>query len=271
MKANILHVVLVTLLILSGLADAIAQAPAGWVGIELARGNHGGVLIHGVVPDSPAAGTSLVAGDEVMSIDGAAARTTTDLRTAIGATPIGKRIELEVRAADGTLRKVVVAPAARPSDAQLARQRLVDKPAPDFLLNVVGAGGARGGPPQLGTARFRGHPLVIDFWATWCGPCVRALPELGELSKRYAPRGVSVVGVSTEAPNVLREAIDRLGITHPILVDKQESVFRSYSVMALPTLVLVDREGVVRAVEVGGNIDAIEAKLRELLADERRR
>ncbi len=263
MKASILHVVAIVLSIFVWLSPVSAQQPAGWVGIELARGLHGGVLIHGVVPDSPAAGTSLVAGDEVLSIDGVATHTTDELRTKIGAKPVGNRMELEVRAVDGSTKKVIVAPAARPTDVQLARQRLLDKPAPSFLLNVVGKQGA-----QLGPATFNGHPLLIDFWATWCGPCVHALPGIAELRTRYAAR-LNVVGVSTEKTSVLVEGVKRLDIKHPILVDAQEAVFRSYGVMVLPTLVLIDSAGIVRAVEVGGNLEAIEAKLRELLIAER--
>ena len=168
--------------------------------------------------------------------------------------------------ANGKARSVVVAPAARPSEVELARQRLLDKPAPAFSLSRVTEVDAK--PAQDSLLLHRGHPVLVDFWATWCGPCVRAMPELGALRKRYAPRGLTVIGISTEDPELLRAAMKKYDIGHTILVDSKESVSRDYAVMALPTLVLIDSAGIVRDVEVGGDIEAIEHKLREIFIGE---
>lgn len=263
MKANILHVVISLAVgfacLFSGLR-AQAQAPRTWVGLELEAGRHGGVGIRGVVPGSPAAMTDLVAGDEVLSIDQLPVREPPELQRSVASRPLGKRLTLSVRNAAGTSRDVVLAPAARPSDTAVARQRLIDRPAPSFDL-----------PRLEGTERDRlamhhGHALLIDFWATWCGPCVRSLPHLGELRKRWMKKGLDVIGISTEEPALLRSAITEHAILHPILSDGNETVFRAFGILALPTLVLIDGQGVVRAVEVGGNLDAIEALLPSVLA-----
>jgi thiol-disulfide isomerase/thioredoxin len=271
MKANILHVVpqpqlrrlaivITALCVFSGLS--IAQAPSSWVGIELEEGRHGGVGVHGVVPGSPAAATDLQSGDEVLAIDDEPVHAPLELRRSVSARPIGKRMRLKVRAASGAERVVVVAPAARPSDLEVAKQRLLNRPAPAFSLPRVDA--AKAAPLET-LAAHHGHPLLIDFWATWCGPCVRALPQLAKLRQRWAARGLRVIGISTEEPALLQEAIVRYGIGHPILADTQESTFRAFGIAALPTLVLIDGEGKVRAIEIGGDLVSLENDLAALV------
>ena len=74
-----------------------------------------------------------------------------------------------------------------------------------------------------------------------------------------------MIGVSTESAELLRTAINRFGITHPIYNDVKEATFRAYGIMALPTLVLIGPDGVVRAVDVGGDLGAIEDVLLQIL------
>ncbi len=242
------------LLCFSGLR--VDAAPRTWVGIELERGHNGGVGIRGVVPGSPAASTTLAAGDEVLAVDSEDVHSATELQLAISTRPVGRRLSLKVRDPKGALRDVTLAPAARPDEAALARARLLGRRAPAFTLPRVGATDA-----HESLERHRGRAVLLDFWATWCGPCVRSLPRLGELQARYGKRGLVVLGISTEPAPTLLQAMKRYGVTHPILSDSNEATFGNYGILALPTLVLIDGNGVVAAVEVGGDLDAIEAAL----------
>ncbi|MEO6954710.1 MAG: redoxin family protein [Polyangia bacterium] len=236
----------------------IDAQPRVWVGILLGEGKRGGVRIEGIVPESPASRSALAAGDEVLTVDGVAVHAAKALSMTLGGSPIGKKVTLGVLH-EGRPRNVVVTPAARPSDEELIRQRLLGKPAPAFMLPRVGATG------EDTLASHRGRPLLIDFWATWCGPCVHSLPELAHLEKQHAGT-LDVIGISTEPAATLLSGITEFGIAHPVLSDVTEDVTRAYGIFVLPTMVLVDGAGVVRHVEVGANVEGMAAAVDALLA-----
>ncbi len=128
---------------------------------------------------------------------------------------------------------------------------MVGKPGPGFELEVV-ANARPGEPAKLALERLRGHPVVLDFWATWCGPCQAESPILDGVAQRYADRGVVVVGVDTnDAPGAAERWIRAHGITYRIVFDEEQEAARAYSVENLPTLVVLDKEGKVHAVRVG--------------------
>ncbi|HEU4407418.1 MAG TPA: TlpA disulfide reductase family protein [Polyangiaceae bacterium] len=130
----------------------------------------------------------------------------------------------------------------------LHRHPLVGKPAPDFALDVI-HNGEPGAKLQL--AKLQGQPVVLAFWATWCGVCRTETPALNRLAERYKERGLVVVGVDTaDKPGLGAPAARRLGMVYPVVYDDRD-VDDLYGVEALPTLVVVGRDGQVRAVRVG--------------------
>jgi peroxiredoxin len=119
---------------------------------------------------------------------------------------------------------------------------------------------------------FRGRVLVLNFWATWCGPCRRELPALQSLHQELAHEGLEVVAVSVDAgdpESVARFARER-GVTFPIVHDPGEDVARRYGTTAWPTTFVIDRKG-RRVYRVAGAWDwaapATRATLRELLSE----
>ena len=118
----------------------------------------------------------------------------------------------------------------------------------------------------------RGGPVLLDFWATWCKPCLVAIPEIQALHKKYGSQGLSVIGISVDGPrnySKVRPFVSRLGIKYRVAADQDGRLQQLYQVVAMPTAILIDRDGRIAAVRVGfrpGEGAELEAKIKELLA-----
>ena len=146
----------------------------------------------------------------------------------------------------------------------LASSGLTGSPAPDFALKSSTG-------ENLRLSEYRGDVVMINFWATWCGPCRQEMPLLNELYVRYERVGFSLLGVNIDDDS--RRAMDmitELGVNFPVLFDSRKEVSKLYQVDAMPVTVIVDREGNVRHVHNGYKpgyeqqyLDEIRALLRE--------
>jgi thiol-disulfide isomerase/thioredoxin len=149
---------------------------------------------------------------------------------------------------------------ARQAPAAGADKRFItggDVEAPDFTLD-----GLDGQPLSLHD--LRGHYVLLDFWATWCGPCRIEMPRIDDLQKAYADRGLEVVGINAgESPDRVRRFIEQNGYSYTILLDPQNQASRRYNAEYLPTLVVIDPSGDVRFYDSG---DYSERDLRAVLA-----
>jgi thiol-disulfide isomerase/thioredoxin len=95
---------------------------------------------------------------------------------------------------------------------------------------------------RLDLVDLRGAPVILNFWATWCGPCMRELPDIEALHRESAGR-FHVVSVVSEAASVVRPVIAKKGLTMPVLFDSAGAAFRAFGVERLPTTVILDAEG----------------------------
>lgn len=135
---------------------------------------------------------------------------------------------------------VVLAPLAA-----LAAPPAVQGPAPDFQLAARGGGTVR-------LADLRGQVVMLNFWATWCGPCRKEMPLLDDIHRKYKPMGFTLLGVNVESDSKLAEDfLKKVPVGFPILFDTESKVSTLYAVNAMPTTVIVDRKGVVRMIHRG--------------------
>ena len=120
----------------------------------------------------------------------------------------------------------------------------VGSPAPDFSLPRLGAAEQR-------LSDLRGTPVVINFWATWCPPCVEEMPLLDQAAAKYSGKMV-VLGVNSgEGADLVQPFLDKYDITFPILLDQTERVTDLYYVRNFPVTFFVDADGVLRAQHIG--------------------
>lgn len=117
--------------------------------------------------------------------------------------------------------------------------------APQFELQSVAG-------ETIALSQYRGQVVVLNFWATWCGPCRLEMPVLQSRFERYSPQGFIVLGINAgEGSDPITAFRDELGLSFPLLLDPQEDVQRLYRIRAYPTSILIDRQGKIAKVHFG--------------------
>ena len=139
---------------------------------------------------------------------------------------------------------------------------LVGKPAPDFELPLLGGNGKK-----FHLAESKGHIVVLDFWATWCGPCLQTMPLVEKVIEDFADAGVQLVGVNLEEQaKQITSTMDRHKLHLTVAMDQDGVVAGKYEASAIPQTVVIDREGKIVRLFVGGGPHLAE-QLREVLRE----
>jgi thiol-disulfide isomerase/thioredoxin len=126
------------------------------------------------------------------------------------------------------------------------------KAAPTFTLPIAANAKDDAANEQINLAALKGHPVILDFWATWCGPCALEAPVLDRLARRYEKQGLVVLGVNaSDPPQAMKQYASKKGLSYPMLVDEKNQVFESYGVEKMPSLIIIDKEGNVMKYLVG--------------------
>ncbi len=119
------------------------------------------------------------------------------------------------------------------------------QPAPDFTATTLNG-------ETIRLSDLRGHPVALNFWATWCGPCRLEMPELEAAQSRYREAGLVILTINAgEDAEKVQAYLDELGLTLTVVLDPQGTLLDLYEVRALPTTVWIDEEGFIRAEHLG--------------------
>src|SRR5471032_89320 len=118
-------------------------------------------------------------------------------------------------------------------------------PAPDFTLNAQSG-------KNVALTQFKGQVVMLNFWASWCGPCRQEMPLLDSIYKKYSKLGFTMIGVNVEPDSkAANDWLKQTPVTFPILYDTDSKVSKLYGVAGMPSTVIVDRKGNVRMIHRG--------------------
>lgn len=137
-------------------------------------------------------------------------------------------------------------PSSGQSMAQTEPQMMEqNKPAPNFTTQALSGG-------ETALADYAGDVVVVNFWATWCPPCKAEMPGINAFYERHQGDGLVVLAVNAkESESLVRPFIEANQFTFPVLLDPAGAIINQYQVRSFPTTIIIDRDGIVRHIQVG--------------------
>jgi peroxiredoxin len=138
--------------------------------------------------------------------------------------------------------------------------------APDFSLQTLDG-------EFVTLSEFRGQPVLVNMWASWCTPCKYEMPAIQEAYEEFRDQGFTVLAVNLTKKDVLGSVesfVEEHGLTFPILLDQDGRVEDAYQLRGLPTSFFIDRDGVIQSVVIGGPMsqEAIRSFVQKLIDEE---
>jgi peroxiredoxin len=137
-------------------------------------------------------------------------------------------------------------------------------PAPAFTLATLSG-------QQAALSQYKGQVVMVNFWATWCGPCQQEMPLLDQMYKKYKPAGFTLIGVNVDKQEPpVKELLARKPVSFPILLDPANQVSKEYHVDEMPSSVIIDRKGEIRYIHRGykpGDENEYQDRIRQLIRE----
>lgn len=129
-----------------------------------------------------------------------------------------------------------------------AKPPLVGGPAPDFQLDQLNG-------PSTKMSNYRGKVVLLNFWATWCTPCIKEMPEIQAAYEKLKDEGFVVLALNFgEETEKAEKLVKEMGLTFPILLDREVEVAERHRVVSLPVTFFIDPNGVIKEQVFGGGL-----------------
>lgn len=226
-----------------------------WLGLTYKKAtyeNHLSLVVKGVHPNSGCFTAGIQAEDQIIGVQGAVLSDMSQIQNAVSKGKTGQNIKLDVLR-EGKKISVTVKLTDRPDDISSLTGSAIGSKIAEFKANFYQNGEKKQAKPKA---------TLLDFWATWCGPCRKTLPVLANVYNKYAGQGLEVIGISSEDLNTLNAFYNgKHKSPYPLYRDATQDMWRRYGIRAVPTLMLLDQNGYIKRVWSGAPSQALVEKL----------
>jgi thiol-disulfide isomerase/thioredoxin len=254
-KNHCISRILFALLVATGVSFAVP-----WLGVTFKKTtfeNHLALNVIGVHPESGCFTAGMVAGDQIIGVQGSPLTDVSQIQSVVAGHKAGQKVKIEI-ARDGKKQTLNVALTERPDDISSLTGSAIGSKIAKFGENFYKNGEKRKEKPKA---------TLLDFWATWCGPCRKTLPVLANIYKKYSAKGVEVIGIADESLDVLNAFYAQQHASpYPLYRDAKKEMWMRYGIHAVPTLMLLDKDGYIKRVWSGAPTEyMIEQILKEVV------
>ncbi|WP_173474828.1 thioredoxin-like domain-containing protein [Fibrobacter succinogenes] len=216
-----------------------------WLGLIYKKDlyeNHLALRVSGVHPESGCLAAGVVSGDLVIGIDGKDLVNVAQLQNVLKNAKVGSHVAIEIFR-EGKRIPLTVTLTERPDDISSLTGSAIGSKIAKFGNNFYKNAEKRQEAPKA---------TLLDFWATWCGPCRQTLPVLEKMYNKYSSQGLEVIGISSEQKNTLLSFYKKQHASpYPLYRDADQGLWRRYGIHAVPTLMLLDANGYIKRVWSG--------------------
>ena len=240
---------------------AIPAFAGPWLGVTFKKStyeNHLALDVKGVHPGSGCFTAGVVAGDKIIGINGKPLAEMSQITSVISKSKTGSTVGIEVFR-DGKKIPLKVKLTDRPDDISSLTGSAIGSKMAELGKNFYQNGDKRKAKPKA---------TLLDFWATWCGPCRKTLPILESIYSKLGNQGLEIIGIADEDLNTLNAFYERQHRSpYPLYRDATKELWRRYGIRSVPTLMLLDSEGYIKGVWSGvPNQKALEQLVQETMA-----
>lgn len=202
----------------------------------------GAVEVVEVFPKSSAFYAGLKTGDVILGINGKKINGRKTLIDSLENKKSGHKISLEI-GRNSKIQTLKVSLSPPPADLQKLTNTLIGSKAPELKGKPIST--------PISLEMYRGKAILLDFWASWCGPCRYSHPILQKVSQVYQDQGLVVIGISAESKKTIQAYVQKNNLTFPQWHDPASFTHDLYSAYALPTLVFIGKKGTVQRIHTG--------------------